>query len=119
MVKELVINKILSDDDMKKLKGNWIDEEYIKHPIINEDSDVYYYDNDNNKKLLLKFRKNVISDEMCKLGWNAYKHLAKPSRGRGASAGPIDPNSTYWKKENYIILINGVRVILKMGKKVK
>ena len=119
MVKDLIVNKIINDDDMKKLKGNWIDEEYIKHPIINEDSDIYYYDNDNNKKLLLKFRKNVISDEMCELGWNAYKHLAKPSRGRGASAGPIDQNSTYWEKRELYNTNKWSTSYIKNGKKSK
>tara|TARA_Y100001958_G_scaffold159682_1_gene162422 strand:+ start:7608 stop:8606 length:999 start_codon:yes stop_codon:yes gene_type:complete len=119
MVKELIVNKLINDDEIKKLKGNWIDEEYIKYPIIKEDTDVYYYDNDNNKKLLLKFRKNVISDEMCELGWNAYKTLAKPSRGRGASAGPIDPESTYWKKRELYNTNKWSTSYIKNGKKSK
>ena len=119
MVKELIVNKIINDEDIKKLKGNWVDEEYIKHPIIKEDTDIYYYDTDNNKKLLLKFRKNVISDEMCELGWNAYKTLAKPSRGRGASAGPIDPDSTYWKKRELYNINKWSTSYIKNGKKSK
>ena len=97
MIQKLIVSKLITDNDIKKLKGTWIDEEYIKHPIINIDTDVYYINENNEEKLLLKFRKNVISEELCKLGWESYKHLAKPSRGRGASAGPIDPDSTYWK----------------------
>ena len=42
------------------------------------------------------------TDNEIKLGWNSYKDLAKPSRGRGASAGPIDPNNTYWKKRKLV-----------------
>ena len=91
MVKELIVNKIINDEDIKKLKGNWIDEEYIKHPIIKEDTDVYYYDTDNNKKLLLKFRKNVIPKNLCKVGIvNLKKAAQKTHDNRGAAAGRIN-----------------------------
>ena len=32
----------------------------------------------------------------------SYKDLAKPSRGRGASAGPINTESVYWTKRNIV-----------------
>ena len=98
---ELIVKKFISDDDIKKLEGKWMDESYMKYPVVNKDLDIYYMDN-GKKKLLLKFRKNIISEDLVKLGWDSYKKLAKPSRGRGASAGPIDPNSTYWSKRNLI-----------------
>ena len=88
-VKRLFVNKILTDDEVTKLQGTWIDESHIKLPLVKEDTDVYYNDN-GIYKLLLKFRKNVISDDLIDIGWQSYKDLAKPSRGRGASAGPIN-----------------------------
>ena len=100
--KKLVINKLLTNEETSKLEGKWIDESYIKHPIINSNIDVYYKDNDGNEILLLKFRKNCISNSLIRTGWSSYKDLAKPSRGRGASAGPIDTESIYWKKRNII-----------------
>lgn len=87
---------------MKKLEGSWIDESYMKFPVIKENIDVYYIDDNNQEKLLLKFRKNCISNNLIRLGWNNYKDLAKPSRGRGASAGFINENSTYWKKRTLV-----------------
>jgi hypothetical protein len=102
MVKKIVINKILSDKESADLEGKWIDESYIKHPIINSDTDVFRLDDNNNEILLLKFRKNVISDKLIQIGWESYKDLAKASRGRGASAGPINPESQYWKKRDLI-----------------
>ena len=39
---------------------------------------------------------------MIKTGWDSYKDLAKASRGRGASAGPIDVNSQYWGKRKLV-----------------
>ena len=89
-VKKLVANKVFSDTDMKGMEGTWIDESYMKYPVINENTDVYYIDDNGEEKLLLKFRKGVITDNELRVGWHAYKDLAKPSRGRGASAGPID-----------------------------
>ena len=94
----MFVKKVLSDDQMKELNGCFIDESYMKFPVIQNNIDVYRIDDDGNEKLLLKFRKNALTDNEIKLGWNAYKDLAKPSRGRGASAEPVDPDNTYWKK---------------------
>ena len=60
MIKELIVKKILTDDQVSKLEGQWIDDSFIKHPIIDSDTDVYYLDENNNKILLLKFRKNIL-----------------------------------------------------------
>ncbi len=100
--KKLVVPKYLSDDEVSQLEGKWIDESYMKYPVINYNVDVYYKDDDGNEKLLLKYRKNKIKNSLLRLGWNSYKDLAKPSRGRGASAGPINTDSVYWKKRNIV-----------------
>jgi len=84
--------KVLTDEQSEALIGTHIDETYIKH-FIEEDCDVYYQGT-----LLLKFRKKIVSDELLLQGWKSFHKLAKHSRGRGASAGPIDPDSTYWSK---------------------
>ena len=102
MVKKIIVTKILSDEEVSKLEGTWIEESHIKIPIIKTDSDVYYLDENNNEILLLKFRKRVISDKLIQIGWNSYKDLAKASRGRGASAGPVNPDSDYWKKRKLV-----------------
>ena len=100
-MKELIVEKILTDEEVKKLKGTWIEESDLTHPIITTDTDVYYNHN-GEKRLLLRFRKKKISDELIKLGWESYRTLAKPSRGRGASAGPINASSVYWNKKELI-----------------
>tara|TARA_A100001037_G_scaffold306724_1_gene354594 strand:- start:5470 stop:6624 length:1155 start_codon:yes stop_codon:yes gene_type:complete len=100
--KKLVINKVLTDEETSKLEGKWIDDSYMKLPVINYNVDVYYKDDDGSEKLLLKFRRNSIKPSLLRNGWSSYKDLAKPSRGRGASAGPIDTESIYWKKRNII-----------------
>ena len=98
--RKLIIEKIMSDEDVCKLRGEWVDDSYVKLPVIRENTDVYYKDDNCDLKLLLKFRKNCIKNSLIKIGWDSYKDLAKPSRGRGASAGPINPESVYWKKRN-------------------
>ena len=101
-IKKLIVEKVLTDDEVKDLKGHFIDESYMKHPLVQKNIDIYYLDENGEENLLLKYRKNALSDNDIKLGWNCYKDLAKPSRGRGASAGPIDPENTYWKKRNLV-----------------
>ena len=100
--KTLVVEKIYSDDEIKSKEGQWFDESHIKYPIVNSNTDVYRLDDKGIKHLLLKFRKNVIPDSLIKTGWDSYKDLAKASRGRGASAGPIDVNSQYWGKRKLV-----------------
>ena len=98
--KKLIVQKYLTDKGVSNLEGKWIDESFLKHPVIRENTDVYYKDEDGKEHLLLKFRKECISNTLIKTGWDSYKDLAKPSRGRGASAGPIDVNSQYWSKRS-------------------
>jgi len=100
--KTLIVEKIYSDDEIKYKEGQWFEESDIKYPIVNSNTDVYRLDDEGNKHLLLKFRKNVIPDSLIKTGWDSYKDLAKASRGRGASAGPIDVNSQYWGKRKLV-----------------
>ena len=96
--KKLVVEKYLTDKEVSDLEGTWINESFLKHPVIRENTDVYYKDEDGNEVILLKFRKNCISNSLIRNGWSSYKDLAKPSRGRGASAGPIDTEGQYWSK---------------------
>ena len=100
--RKIVVNKYLTDEEVSNLEGKWIDESYMKLPVINYNCDVYYKDDLGEEKLLLKFRKNCISNSLLRNGWKSYKDLAKPSRGRGASAGPIDKEGVYWKKRNIV-----------------
>jgi len=100
--RKLVISKLFSDKDAAKLEGTWINNSHIKYPIINYNCDVYYKDDNGENILLLKFRKKCFKNNQLRIGWKSFKDLAKPSRGRGASAGPINTDSIYWKKRNII-----------------
>ena len=100
--KKLVVRKLFTDAEIKLREGTWIEESDIKYPIVESNTDVYWVDGEGVEHLLLKFRKNKIKDNLLKLGWDSYKDLAKASRGRGASAGPVDVDSDYWKKRNLV-----------------
>jgi GR25 family glycosyltransferase involved in LPS biosynthesis len=89
---DLICVKQISNEDIKKLNGTYIDEKFIKYEIVKNDCDCYTDEGE----LLFKFRKNVVPNSSEYI--ETFKDLASWSRGRGASAGPIDPDRVYWKK---------------------
>ena len=101
MVKQFVCPQRYTDDEIKKLEGDLFTEKDF-HVIVREDADVYGMDHTGGTILLFKFRKRVISPELCKIGFDNFKHSAKPSRSRGAASGPIDPEAVYWKKREVV-----------------
>ena len=58
-IKIIEASKLLTDDYMKSKEGEYFDEKHY-NSIINSDCDCYYYDENNTKKILFKFRKNVF-----------------------------------------------------------
>ena len=90
MIKQIIVHEIYSDEDLKSIKGEYLDDGWI-HQLIDEDCDIYNSDN----KFVLSFRKKKIKST--EIGFQNYKKLIGSSRGRGASAGPLDPESNYWK----------------------
>ena len=81
--------------------------------------DIYYLDDNGKEVLLAKLRKNVIPEKLIELGWDNYKDLAKASRGRWSSAGPIDPKSPYWKKRDLVDTVKWKTSYFVNGKKSK
>ena len=81
--------KIISDDDIKKLEGKFFDDENMI--IFSEDIDVYTEDG----KLLLKFRKNRLKDEECKILFNS-KGAAASSKRPSASEIKDGDNKYKW-----------------------
>jgi hypothetical protein len=101
-IKKLYVSKLFSDEEIASREGTWFSESDIKLPVIKSNIDVYYKDEEGNDRLLLKYRKNQITPQHVQKGWDSYKDLAKASRGRGASAGPIDTKSQYWSKRTIV-----------------
>ena len=82
----------LSESECNNLKGRYLGSDSYE-TIISEDCD-YFCEG----RTVFKFRKKPFHGDTLKRGWDNCKYMAKSSRGRGASAGPIDPESVYWKK---------------------
>ena len=98
MPKILEVRALMSDADFKNTyEGTHFDEKAVKQ-LVQEDCDIYGIDTDGTRKLLAKFRRNVLPKETVQIGWDSFRTLAMPGRNRGAAAGPIDLNSPYWKK---------------------
>jgi len=97
MVKEIIVKKVIPDEKIEKMEGEFFNEKCLKK-IITKDCDVYRLDTNNNKILLAIFRKRVFPKDKIQCGFDHFSKLAKTGRGRGPSAGPIDPKSKYWKK---------------------
>ena len=91
-VKLITIKPILTQDEIHNKEGHYFPENhYTKYnPIVNKDADVYGIDDDGTKKLLFKFRKNVIPEKICIDAYNALeKHAKHKNSNRGAAAGKL------------------------------
>lgn len=95
--KELVLKKVMTDEEIATRQGNNFTEEGIT--IFDEDVDIYREDNNGERHLLAKLRKQVIESDIIKTGWEAYYGTANSTIQRGAAAGPIDPENPYWKSK--------------------
>ena len=68
--KTLIVKKLFTDEEIAKKEGTWFEESDIHYPIVNTNTDIYRFDDDGNKHLLLKFRKNCVPQELIQLGWD-------------------------------------------------
>ena len=95
-VKEVIVNKLFSDEHMATKEGEYYDESHYrkyrgKNGIITQDCDCYYINDEGKKVLLLRFRKNVLPKKLTKIGMDNLKKAAmKTHDNRGAAAGVLD-----------------------------
>ena len=75
----------LTDDKLRSIKGKFIDESYIKYPVIQENTSVYNENND----LILVFLKNVVPFKYAKKAYPFLKDACKETLNRGTSAGDL------------------------------
>jgi hypothetical protein len=112
-IKVIFVQKQLSDEYMKDKEGEYFDVKDYDN-VIKENCDCYYYDENNKKKILLKFRKNVFSNKLCSNGIDCLKEASKKTHdNRGASAGVIDLKKmpSYANEESQLIGKNKFRVL--------
>ena len=94
MVKKILVQKIISNTEMKNSAGKFFNNWDI---LINYDCDVYTNDN----KLLLKFRKNILDKEKCKQAFESYKDVGfQISKNRGDASGRYKDNIKQYRKWN-------------------
>ena len=95
-VRELIVEPKMTNDEIKAREGTYFTDKEADE-ILDENVDVYAMES-GEKKLLARFRKNILPADLVKTGWEAYYQTAAASRNRGAAAGPIKADSNYWKK---------------------
>ena len=89
-VKILDVKPILTDKQLEKKEGKFINEKHY-HTIIKSNYDVYGILEDGTRQLLLKFRKNVIPVNICNTAFEALeKHAHHKNYNRGAASGSLD-----------------------------
>ena len=109
-VKQLVVSKLMSDEDIKKKEGAFFKEKDFKN-IINSNCDVYYLQG-KKKVLLARFRKKVIPDKLCHIAFQELSETAKKLHdNRGAAGGALDTKKlpgyvnkdAMYKRSKYVI----------------
>ena len=109
----IIIRKIMTDEAIADKISEYFPSSHYSL-IVKEDTDVWGVDeNGNREKLLVKFRKRVIPENLCQGIDNLKKAAMKKHDNRGAAAGPIDLNkmplyandaSKFVKKSKFRIL---------------
>jgi len=91
---------VLADYELSPVKGQFLEEEHFDI-VATEDCDVYLPTEDDllsmfqseeppEERLLMSFRKGVVSPELSDLCWDNLKTCAAAADNRGLAAGPID-----------------------------
>ena len=91
-IETIVVEKIMSDEDISKKEGTYFDNKYY-FKTITQNTDCIYYDENGHCKVLFRFRKNVIDEDesqLANLSWKKY--AMKLHDNRGAAAGMLDRN---------------------------
>jgi len=117
-VKVIYVKPHYTDEHMKSKEGEYFDKSFYK-TILNEDCDCYQI-RDGIKKLLFKFRKNVLPKKLCRIGIDNLKKAAmKTHDNRGASAGMIKQNKlpSYANEKHQFKRVEKFRILGYVSKK--
>lgn len=87
----LVLKPIMPESELSKKEGHYFPESHYDK-VIKSNCDGYRIDDDGNKHLLFRFRKNVLPKDQCKVGMDCLKEASLHKHdNRGAAAGILDP----------------------------
>ncbi len=85
-MKQIVVKRILTDEQIHSLEGKFINEAYIKHPVIKEDTIVKNEDG----KLIVAFKKNAVPQDIVDQSRNSFRKAVRSgSNNRGMAAGNV------------------------------
>ena len=86
----IILDKIQTDEYMNDKEGTYFNDDYY-YRTITKDCDGVYKDENGNYKVLFRFRKNVITDDLTKIASDSWsKYARKLHDNRGAAAGLLD-----------------------------
>ena len=80
-------NPVLSEEQVRQLHGNFLNESYLKYPVINSDTIV----KNEKGEILLVFLKNVIPQNIALEAYKSFRKATYLSNNRGQAAGPLPP----------------------------
>ena len=80
-------NPVLTDEQIRQLHGNFLDESYLKYPVINSDTIV----KNEKGETLLVFLKNIIPQNIAFEAYKSFRKATYLSNNRGQAAGPLPP----------------------------
>ena len=75
----------LDKDGIKAITGKFIDESYIKYPLISENTSVY----NEHGELVLVFLKNIVPFNFAKQAYPFLRKASTPSNNRGMASGDL------------------------------
>ena len=81
-MKTLTVEPILSDEEVKKLEGEFLSESHIIH-LLTEDTIVY----NEKKEPLAVFRKNCIPSNVAEQAYHSLKKAIGKTSNRGKAGG--------------------------------
>jgi len=85
-----IYKKVISDTDFKKYHGKHFDETHYTH-LIKNNGDGYYLDQNGHRRVLFKFRKNVINQTLMETAIDSFLKESKKKHGnRGMASGIPD-----------------------------
>lgn len=76
---------ILNEEQIDNLEGKFIDETFLKYPVIKDDTMV----KNEKGETLLVFLKNKIPHNVCHQAYKVFRKAATPTSNRATAAGPL------------------------------
>lgn len=85
-VSQILVEPVVTEEELDKISNTFVDFSIDKFKLITEDSDVYTVQN-GKRKIILRFRKHVLPDNMCSTLWSSLKSVGNMQRGRSEATG--------------------------------